>query len=57
MKALGLHLFQEGRLTLSRAARMAAVSVEEFLDLLNEFEIPAVDYSPQDLDEELEALK
>jgi len=56
-KALSLHLFQEGRITLSRAARMAAVSVEDFLELLNEFDIPAVDYTPQDLDKELKAPK
>ena len=54
-KALGLHLFQEGQITLSRAARLVNASVEEFLDLLGEFGIPAVDYPPQDLDKELKA--
>lgn len=54
-KALALHLFQAGHVTLSQAARIAVLSIEDFLDLLGEFGIPAVDYSPEDLDEELEA--
>jgi prevent-host-death family protein len=56
-KALALHLFQAGHLTLSQAARVAILSMEDFLDLLSEFEIPAVDYPPQDLDEELEVSR
>ena len=30
------------------------MSVEDFLDLLNEVGIPAVDYPPEDLDDEVE---
>jgi len=54
-KALALHLFQAGHVTLSQAARIAILPVEDFLDLLGEFGIPAVDYPPKELDEELEA--
>ncbi len=54
-KALALHLFQSGHVTLSQASRISVLSIENFLDLLREFGIPAVDYSPEDLDEELEA--
>jgi prevent-host-death family protein len=53
-KALALHLFEAGHATLSQAARIAILSIEEFLDLLDEFGIAAVDYPPEDLDEELE---
>ena len=53
-KALALHLFEAGHATLSRAAKIAILSIEEFLDLLDEFGIAAVDYPPEDLDEELE---
>jgi prevent-host-death family protein len=54
-KALALHLFQARHVTLSQAARISFLSIDDFLDLLSEFEIPAVDYPPEDLDEELEA--
>jgi len=53
-KALALHLFQAGHLTLSQASRVAALSIEDFLDLLGEYGIPAVDYPPEDLEDELE---
>jgi antitoxin (DNA-binding transcriptional repressor) of toxin-antitoxin stability system len=54
-KALALHLFQARHVTLSQEARISFLSIDDFLDLLSEFEIPAVDYPPEDLDEELEA--
>ena len=54
-KSLALHLFQAKHITLSQAARIAILSIEDFLDLLSEFGIPAVDYPPEDLDKELEA--
>jgi len=47
-------LFEAGHATLSQAARIAILSIEEFLDLLDEFGIAAVDYPPEDLDEESE---
>jgi prevent-host-death family protein len=56
-KALALHLFQSGQVTLSQAAKIATLSIESFLDLLGEFNIPAVDYPVDDLEAELENLK
>ena len=56
-KALALHLFQSGQVTLSQAAKIAALSIESFLELLGEFNIPAVDYPAEDLEAELENLK
>jgi len=52
-KTLALHLFQAGHITLSQAARIAIISIEELLDLLGELEIPAVDYPPEEVDEEI----
>ena len=56
-KTLALHLFQSGQVTLSQAAKIAALSIESFLDLLGGFNIPAVDYPAEDLEAELENLK
>jgi prevent-host-death family protein len=55
-KALALHLFQSGQVTLSQAAKIASLSIENFLDLLGEFNIPAVDYPVEDIEAELEDI-
>lgn len=52
-RALALHLFKTGQFTLAQAARMAGVALEDFLDLLKTAGIDAVDYPPEQLDEEL----
>ena len=54
-RTLALHLFGEHRLTLARAAKLAGVTPKEFIDMLGEADVPAVDYPPGDLDEELSA--
>ena len=54
-RALALHLFERHHLTLARAAKVAAVTPEEFVILLGRAGIPAVDYSPEELDEEISA--
>ena len=53
-RSLALHLFEAGRLTLAQAARLAEASLEDFLNLLAQAGIPAVDYSLEDLAEEVE---
>ena len=52
-RSLALHLLEGGRLTLSQAAKVAGVSIEEFMELLAETDIPAVDYPPEELADEL----
>ena len=52
-KALATRLFEQGLLSMSQAARVAGVSLEEFLDVLKTAGVPAVDYPPEDLDEEM----
>ena len=52
-RALALQLFENGRLSLAQAAKLAAASVEEFVVLLGNAGIPAVDYPPDELDDEI----
>lgn len=53
-RALALYLFESGRMTLAQAAKVAGMSVGEFMALLGEAGIPAVDYVPNELKEELD---
>ena len=52
-RALALRLFEQAHLTLAQAAKVAEVSVEDFMDLLDRAGVAAVDYAPSELDEEL----
>lgn len=52
-RASALRLFEQRRLTLVQAARAARMSPEEFIALLGEAGIPAVDYPPEDLEDEV----
>ena len=54
-RALALHLFESSHATLTRAAKVAGVTPEEFVSLLGRAGIPAVDYPPDELDEEVVA--
>ena len=48
-----LRLFEQRQLTLVQAARTAGMFPEEFIALLGEVGIPAVDYPPEDLEDEV----
>ena len=48
-RALALHLFESGLMPLAQAAKVAGLSVEEFVALVGEARTPAVDYAPEDL--------
>ncbi|MCP5407497.1 MAG: type II toxin-antitoxin system prevent-host-death family antitoxin [Chromatiaceae bacterium] len=52
-RAMALHLFASHQLTLAQSAKVANLSLEEFIELLGEAGVPAVDYSPEELDDEL----
>jgi predicted HTH domain antitoxin len=54
VRSLALYLFETGQATLAQAASLADLSLDAFLKLLTERGIPAVDYSPEELSEELE---
>ena len=53
-RALALHLFEAHQISLAQAAKLATLSLEDFLDLLGQAGIPAVDYDPADLSQEIE---
>ncbi|MBN2531838.1 MAG: type II toxin-antitoxin system prevent-host-death family antitoxin [Spirochaetales bacterium] len=52
-KNLALYLFENGILTLAKAAKIASISIEEFLEILNEAGIDCVDYPAEELDNEI----
>jgi prevent-host-death family protein len=51
--ALGVHLLEQGVLTLGQAAKIAGMSIEQFLGVLRETGIAVVDYPPDDLEKEM----
>lgn len=52
-KALASMLFEEGILSISLAAKVAGVSLEEFLDVLSSAGVSAVNYPADEIDEEM----
>lgn len=52
-RAMALHLFEARQLTLAQSAKVADLSVEEFMDLLGEAGITAVDYPTEELADEM----
>jgi prevent-host-death family protein len=54
--ALACRLFAEKALSLGKAARLAGLPPEAFIEQLGAMGIPAVDYPPEELDRELAAL-
>ena len=52
-RAMALHLFTSHQLTLAQSAKMADLSLEEFIEFLGSVGVPAVDYPPEELDDEL----
>ncbi|MFV2057254.1 MAG: type II toxin-antitoxin system prevent-host-death family antitoxin [Thiohalomonadales bacterium] len=54
--ALAVKLFQNEVLSLGKAARLAACTVAQFSEYLAREGIPCVDYSPDDLEGELEVI-
>lgn len=54
--ALAVKLFQDGTMSLGKAARLSGLPYEGFVEQLAWLRIPAVDYSPGELDGELAAI-
>jgi len=54
--ALACRMFADQVLSLGKAARMANLPVEMFIERLGEMGIPALDYSAEELDRELTVL-
>lgn len=55
--ALACRLFADEVVSLAKAARLAGLSVEAFTERLAAMGIPAVDYPPEEIDQELAAIK
>ena len=51
--ALAVQLFKSGGLTAARAAKLAGMSLRQFLSLVSDQGIPVVDYMPSELEAEL----
>jgi prevent-host-death family protein len=54
--ALAIKLYQDGTISLGRAAKLAGLDHETFLERLSALGIPVADYAPEELDRELEAI-
>lgn len=54
-RTLALRLFEARHLTLAQAAKLAAVSTEDFIVLAGEAGVVVVDYPPAELDVEMVA--
>lgn len=55
--SLAVGLFVEDKLGLAGAAKLAAISPSEMLDILVKRQIPAVDYSKDELEDELRSFE
>lgn len=53
---LAIKLYRDDVLSLGKAARMAGLNVESFMDVLGEMGIAIIDYDPSDLSDEVAAL-
>lgn len=56
-RTIAMYFFETGLVTLSQAAQIAGLSLEEFIELLGEVGISAVDYPPEELEEEIERAR
>ena len=55
-RSIAIRLFEVGAVTLGQGAELACSTIDEFIDLLSAADIPAVDYPPEEIDEELAVL-
>lgn len=54
--ALACRLFADKVVSFQKAARLAGLSVEAFMERLGTMGIPAIDYPPEEVDRELTAI-
>lgn len=52
--ALASKLYERGKLTLGQAAELTGYSKETFMELLAEYNVPLINYSPEELDEDID---
>ena len=51
--SLASKLYERGKLTLGQAADMAGYSKETFMELLADYNVALIDYSPEELEEDI----
>jgi antitoxin (DNA-binding transcriptional repressor) of toxin-antitoxin stability system len=51
--AMAINLYKEGAFTLEKAAKLAGISIEAFIEILGRLGIPTVNYSAEEIDKEL----
>jgi predicted HTH domain antitoxin len=50
-------LFQDGKITIGQGAEFCGIAFTDFMFSLGKMGIPVIDYSPEELDKELECLR
>ncbi|MEW5692271.1 MAG: UPF0175 family protein [Candidatus Hydrogenedentota bacterium] len=56
-EATALKLFREKRLSFGKAAELAGMCLSDFMDLTREHKIPLIDYSKEELEDEIKTSK
>ncbi|SRR5579883_434278 len=51
--AIAIKLYKEEALTLEKAAKLASLDIETFIEKLSQLKIPVVNYSSQEMEKEL----
>ena len=51
--SLASKLYERGKLTLGQAAELAGYSKETFMELLADYNVSLINYSPEELDEDI----
>ena len=54
---VAIHLFERGKLSLGQAAKLANYSKRVFMELLNDYNVSVINYSPIELEQDLEKAK
>jgi len=56
-RLLAAHLFQDGLLSLGKAAELADLNLGSFIDFLNKLNIPVIDYDEDELEDEFKTIE
>ena len=51
-----IKMYELGKISLGKAAEFLKVNETDFMEMLGEYQIPAINYSPLELDEELKTI-
>lgn len=50
---LAIKLYEVGKISLGQAAKLSGFTKRSFIDILGQYKIPVINYSPEELREEL----